>query len=275
MTRRARAGVAAIVIVTVLVAAGVIFLRWPKPVPIAEAETVVVYSPHPDDETYGMGQAIAEQCLADRHVVGVLLTDGDGSGVIPDWIASQGTDMDLDGDVDQWDFGLLRRAEYRAAMDELGVDEVIFLGGADSQGESGFKDGELTGSTDELRTALESVAASVSPDAAIAHITVATAGETNPLQRDLQEHLNHTAVAHVVSELAAARDEELFLYKIYVFYETHWWRRWAPTVVCGSDEAITQKREAIEAYSEIGKWSTEPLWTESYASDVEYLAVKR
>jgi len=275
MSRRVKRAVVAVLIVTALAAASVVFLRWPKRVPIAEADTVIVYSPHPDDETYGMGQAIAEQCLAGRHVVGVLVTDGDGSGEIPDWIANQGTDMDLDGDVDEWDFGLVRRAEYRAAMGALGVDELIFLGGVDSQGESGFRDGELLSSGEELRSALESVAASISPETAIAHITVATVDQTNPLQREPREHADHTALAGIVSEFALERNEELYLYKVYVFYETQWWKRWAPTVVRGSDEAIARKQEAIEAYAGTGRSSTERLWTESYASDVEYLAVKQ
>lgn len=275
MGRRVKGAVVAVLIVTALATASVVYLRWPKPVPLAEAEVVIVYSPHPDDETYGMGLAIAEQCLAGRRVIGVLVTDGDGSGEIPEWIVNGGTDMDLDGDVDEWDFGLVRRAEYRTAMSALGVDEVIFLGGVDSQGEWGFKDGELPASDEELQAALENIAASISPEATIAHMTVATVDEMNPLQREPREHTDHTALSEAVSQFAAGRGEELFLYKVYVFYETQWWKRWAPTVVQGSDVAIARKREAIEAYAGIGRSSTERLWTESYASDVEYLAVRQ
>lgn len=273
--KSARRAAVITVLLLVLVTVAIAAQRSPRAIPIAAAETVLVYSPHPDDETYGMGQAIAEQSLAGRRVIGILVTDGDGSGEIPQWITSQGNDVDGDGDIDEWDFGLTRRSEYRTAMSALGVDELIFLGSASSQGREGFEDGDLGESADDILAAIESIVASVSPDAPIAHMTVATVDSANPLEREPREHPDHTVVSSVVSGLASDRGEELHLYKVYVFYQDQWWERWSTRIVRGSDAAIARKRDAIEAYSRIGRASTERLWGTSYRSDVEYLALQR
>lgn len=50
----------------------------PQP-PSAEASVVIFYSPHPDDETLGMGQAIARYVRAGWQVYVALLTDGEDS----------------------------------------------------------------------------------------------------------------------------------------------------------------------------------------------------
>lgn len=46
---------------------------------IAPAGTVLIISPHPDDETFGCGLAMAAAAARDRRIAIVLLTDGEGS----------------------------------------------------------------------------------------------------------------------------------------------------------------------------------------------------
>lgn len=260
-------------IVVGIVTAAIVIQRWPRPIPVATAETVVVYSPHPDDETYSMGQAIAEQSLAGHHVVGVLLTDGEGSGEVPLWVESAGVDMDDDGDVDKWDFGLARRVEYTNAMEALGADELVFMGGSESQGVAGFRDGDLTSDADEVSTLIESIVASVAPSGAVAHMSVAKLDKDNWFESEPREHPDHTVLSNAVRALASDRGEEVYLYKTYVFYGDYWWNRWATQIVRGTDDALARKREAIEAFTEIGRASTDELWESSYESDVEYLGV--
>jgi LmbE family N-acetylglucosaminyl deacetylase len=263
----------AILVIALIAIAGVVFQRWPRAIPIAAADTIFVYSPHADDETYGMGQAIAEHALAGRRVIGVLMTDGDASGKIPEWIASAGEDLDGDGDIDKWDFGLARREEYRAAMGALGAETLIFLGSAGSHGAEGFRDGALDRSSKDLSDAIESIVTSVAPSSPVAHMTVAKVDQGRPLASEPREHPDHTALSDVVLQLAENRAEELYLYKVYVLYEAPWWKRWTNTIVRGSDTAIARKHEAIEAYAGIGRASTPELWEASREGDLEYLAV--
>ena len=260
-------------VVVGFLAIGVMAWRWPRPIPIATAETVFVYSPHPDDETYAMGQAITEQVLAGHRVVGVLMTDGEGSTDVPEWIDSKGRDVDQDGDIDRWDFGLARRAEYKGAMQVLGADELLFLGASGSQGKEGFLDGDLHAGKDAVAIAVESVIGTAAPNSRIAHMTVAKTDPGHPFRGEPREHPDHTGLSDAIYELATSRHEEVFLYKVYIFYEDRWWNRWTTKVVQGSEEAHERKIEAIEEYREMGQASTPAIWNSSYESRVEYLAV--
>lgn len=82
----------------------------PQPLPLEQATRVLVFAPHPDDESIGCGGLLA--LLAERGVPVrvVLVTDGAGAGGLP-----PGADR-------------LRQAEFRAALGQLGVSDSALLG---------------------------------------------------------------------------------------------------------------------------------------------------
>ena len=78
-----------------------------RPDPLAGAARVLVVSAHPHDETLGAGRLIAGH---DGPVVALTLTAGENCLV--------------GHDVDTVDVGMLRLAEWRSAMAELGADTL-------------------------------------------------------------------------------------------------------------------------------------------------------
>lgn len=247
-------------------ALAILWWRWPRDVPIAEADTVLVISPHPDDETYSMAQAIAEQVLAGKEVIGVLVTDGEGSDRVEEWTEKAGIDFDGDGDVDRWDFGLARRNEYVEAMVALGVDRLVFLGTSDNQGVMGLRDAALD--TEEVEEALTEIADKI-PE--VEYMTTMQYLPDHRFVGDARLHEDHTAVCEATKSLASRRGETANFYKVYVLYRQEWWKRWAPRFVRGSDEAFERKQAAVDAYSEMGASSTPELWEAARESRIEYL----
>lgn len=82
----------------------------PLALPLAEAERVLVFAPHPDDESIGCGGALALLARAGIPMRVVLVSDGSGAGELP-----PGTD-------------LIRRQEFVAALQRLGVVDHVLLG---------------------------------------------------------------------------------------------------------------------------------------------------
>ncbi|WMS44795.1 PIG-L family deacetylase [Acuticoccus sp. MNP-M23] len=79
---------------------------------MAPGGAVLVIAPHPDDETFGCGAAIAHALAAGRHVAIALLTDGDGSHP-----ASR--------EYPPARLAALRRAEFAAAVAALGAGIIV------------------------------------------------------------------------------------------------------------------------------------------------------
>lgn len=264
-----RAALWALIVVAVLAVAHValtlsVGLRESSAPPIAE-DVAIVVSPHPDDETYAMGQTIAEQALAGRRVVAVLVTDGDASSKIPAWADEHGRDLDGDGDMDRWDFGLARREEYQAAMDILGADEVIYLGAAMSQGESGLFDTDIDAEALEVELAAIGVREGATDWFAVAPYT----GD-RLMDGDYRDHPDHGVVATAVESAAGATDGNVHFFKVYAYYLPSWLRL-APVRVEGSAEALALKRQAVEAYAVIGGESTPELYRAALRDTAEYL----
>ncbi len=90
--------------------------QLPPALPIGEARRVLVFAPHPDDESIGCGGALALLASTGTPVRVVLVSDGSGAG-------------DLEPGA-----GLLRQQEFRAALARLGVTDHALLG---------FEDGAL------------------------------------------------------------------------------------------------------------------------------------
>lgn len=252
---------AAAVLVSLLV------FRASNPVvePPLASEVTIVVSPHPDDETYAMGQSIAAQTLAGKRVVAVLLTDGEGSNLVAEWAQSAGRDMNDDGVIDKWDFGLARREEFSAAMRVLGVEEVVFLGTAASRGAQGLKDGALV--AEEVAQLLRPVADEYPGSA---WFTTAAHAFERLYRGDYRDHPDHAQSAAAVSEVVEASGGTAYNFKVYVYYLPPL-ARLAPQRVRGSEEARALKRAAIDAYAEIGKLSTPELFEASGRDEYEYL----
>jgi len=255
---------AAIVLTGVLILALTVPFRGASAPPIAE-KTAIIVSPHPDDETYSMGQTIATQDIEGVRTVAVLVTDGDSSVYVEWWAEEHGRDLDDDGDVDRWDFGLARREEYKKALEILGVDEVIFLGAADSQGKEGFQDTKVD--ADELSDALASIAED-NPGAD--WYTTAPYEAERWYRGDYKNHPDHGQVATAVADVARKSAGTAHWFKVYVYYLQPF-ARFAPVRVEGTPEARERKRAAVEAFSVIGGTSTPELYDSSPDDEAEYL----
>lgn len=247
----------------VLIAAAYTAVIIPRGVPVADG-SVLVIAAHPDDETYGMAQTIATQEAAGNRVAVVVLTDGESSGVVPTWTVESGEDLDSDGDIDRYDFGLARRAEFARAAKALGVDEVTFYGVSESGGQGGLRDGQLTAG--EVRPLVRELLNTYRPAMVVAPAPYLGA---NRLVGDARNHPDHTAVAQAVRNEAAGR-VAVWYAKIYEYAVREGWRRVSTYPVKGSDDARAAKREAVDAYV-IGKRSTPDVWAATRADEREYL----
>lgn len=88
----------------------------PQPLPLTDARRVLVFAPHPDDESIGCGGLIARLLQAAVPVRVVLVTDGAGAGGLPPGAAQ------------------VRQQEFHHAVRQLGGAQVALLG---------FEDGAL------------------------------------------------------------------------------------------------------------------------------------
>ena len=80
----------------------------PQPLDLTQARRVLVFAPHPDDETLGCGGTLARLALHCPVKV-VLVTDGSGAGGLPP------------------EAGAMRQAEFVRALAVLGVTESMQL----------------------------------------------------------------------------------------------------------------------------------------------------
>lgn len=81
----------------------------PKPLALLRDGRVLVFAPHPDDETLGCGGTLARLRQNGCAVKVVVVTDGAGAGTLPA------------GSVE------VRRRETRAALAVLGIEDIVFL----------------------------------------------------------------------------------------------------------------------------------------------------
>ena len=181
---------------------------YPQDVRSVPHGRVLAFAPHPDDEIAGPGGAL---CMHRRA--------GDPVRVV---VATDGVAGDPDARFDRATYGERRRAETRAGLRELGVDDVVFWGFPDSC--------VLTASDIELgvqRATAELQA--MRPD----HVYLPWEHEGHP------DH--HALHAIVVQALARAG-----------FRGTAWgyeiWNAMLPDVVLDITAVIEQKKRAMKAY---------------------------
>ncbi len=228
-----------------LVALGMLHSLPAPPAPIPKSASVVttaavlgdgkgpliVYSPHPDDETWGMAFEIISARRAGRPVYGVLLTDGEGSASYQTYYRKHPelwADLDHDGvKGTRWDFGLARRAEYTRSMEHLGVPaaNLSFFGRATSHGATGLADTKVT--TEKVAPIVERMAA-LHPGAT--HITTMDHVAGEPAVSDARLNPDHVAVARALKALWERWGTSVALFKVYV-YSLPWAARSAPTVI--------------------------------------------
>lgn len=91
------------------------------------AERVLVIAPHSDDEVLGCGGAIALHRRAGAPVTVVVLTDGSAGSSKLRGLEGEGLRQAQEQLVET------RKAESRAALAELDVDDVVFLGARDGR----------------------------------------------------------------------------------------------------------------------------------------------
>ncbi|WP_246398229.1 PIG-L deacetylase family protein [Mycobacterium vicinigordonae] len=104
----------------------------PPPLDLDECAALVVVSPHPDDETLGIGATAAQ--LAAAGVPVQLVAVSDGGGVHPEASAAERLALEAQ-----------RRAELRSAAELLEVSAPLLLG---------LPDGQLTDQEDRLAALL-------------------------------------------------------------------------------------------------------------------------
>jgi hypothetical protein len=234
------------------------------------AGPVVVYSPHPDDETYALGHSIAALVERGVEVYGVLLTDGDASGVYDRWyLEDEEVQDDLDGDGEagtRLDFGLLRRAEYVRAMEVLGVDEsrLYFWGAADPESGPGMRDKALfVGDVAEVVLEMEERFPGATHVAPMKYLDGDPFGPGDGFLNP-----NHTVVCDALDWLAETGSVRASFYKAYVYaLQPH--ERWAPHIEFGPLEHGVKVRametgfgrvEESEGFFGLGRKSTAALY---------------
>jgi len=212
---------------------------------VAIASPAIYYSPHPDDETWGMAHSIRKHKDAGREVYVVLLTDGENSAVYNWWITSgYQKDWDNDGDIDRFDFGLARREEFRRATYELGVDRCYFYGGENS----GFYDGALT--QIQVKNVMQSFEQNY-PKASHKTTMKYTDGLWNGVG-DLCNHPDHLACCDALKELYLANAYDARFYKVYVYFNSPAYR-WSPLIETATENQHYLKQRAM--YYGYGLWS--------------------
>ncbi len=175
-------------------------------------ESVVVLSPHMDDETIGCGGALAAHAARGSRITVIYLTDccKGGRTAVPETTASFSTSA----------LTTVRKEEARRALGILGISDVMFLGGAD---------GSLAASpalVNELRAAL-----------------LQTRPSLIYLPSFLEEHPDH----RVVSELLAAASEDLPPQTQCMAFEV--WTPLFPNCFVNIDAYVDIKRRAIAQYA--------------------------
>lgn len=209
------------------------------PVIAAAVTPAIYYAPHPDDDTIGMAGSIRRHIDGGRPVYVVLLTDGEESGTYTWWRYSSGwaSDRDGDGDIDKWDFGLARRAEFKTAMTKLGVTKVFYKGGI-----SGFHDKAL--SYTNVRSTAQAMESSYGPG--VSHKTVMkyTDGIWNHVG-DYTYHIDHTNACNALNNLADYYGYDCRFYKVGVYKIDAASSRWAPHIETQNASQETYKRQAL------------------------------
>lgn len=81
----------------------------PKPLTLLHHGRVLVFAPHPDDETLGCGGTMALLRQNNCAIKVVIVTDGGGAGALPE------------------DAVTIRRQETQSALNVLGIDDIVFF----------------------------------------------------------------------------------------------------------------------------------------------------
>jgi len=111
-------------------------------------QRVVVFSPHPDDETLACGGTIAKTVHQGNEVYVVTMTDGRNSHRFV---------LHIDKDPTPEEISAIRRSEARQAAEILGVkqDNLVFLD---------FEDGSLSHNISEAKARVRDILANLNPN---------------------------------------------------------------------------------------------------------------
>ena len=98
---------------------------FPSVAALTESERLLIFAPHPDDETLGTGGLISQARQKGIAVRVVFLTNGDGSGS-----TQIGETLRRGQRPTFLEMAVLRQSEAIAALEKLGVspDDIVFLG---------------------------------------------------------------------------------------------------------------------------------------------------
>jgi LmbE family N-acetylglucosaminyl deacetylase len=184
----------------------------------------VVLSPHPDDESLGVGGLIALARRSDQAVAVILLTDGSRSH--PNSVTHPADRLIA-----------LRRSELVAAARILGLESGRLY-------ELGLRDGAAPVSGPEFDRAVERVSAIV---ADVGAGSLFVTWEHDP-------HCDHEAAARLAREVRrrnAVSDLKLWHYPVWGWHlpKSHAVQATAPSGLClAIEDVLLQKRAAIEAH---------------------------
>jgi LmbE family N-acetylglucosaminyl deacetylase len=94
----------------------------------ADAERIVIFAPHPDDETIGLGGFIVDRIISGAEVTGVMITDGEAftKAIRKNRLAKK----PILSSIDYVKLGKIRRKEAIEAFLALGIkqENQIFMG---------------------------------------------------------------------------------------------------------------------------------------------------
>lgn len=245
------------------------------PRPSAEASVVVFFSPHPDDESLGMGHAIARYVRAGWTVYVGLLTDGEDSRDYALWYRRRPELWrDLNGNGvagDPEDFGLERKDEFLRACTALGVrrSNLLFF---NSPGRGHSKDSPLDVVLAARMTRISEEFERAHPGATQITTMAYIDGKLNG-PGDFLPQEQHRIACVAVAKTARRLRFPAWFYKVYAYYLKPD-QRWAPIVERDAPDHGTKRRALLEGYDTAERshhlaigWHSVPLLFENALMD--------
>ncbi len=249
-----------------------------KPLPVAQRDSatgrswVIFYSPHPDDESIGMAQAIRRCVQSGYNVQLVCLTDGVTSRAFETYYRQNPRlwrDLDHNGvKGDRGDFGMERRLEFTRAAADLGVpkDRLTFLGVTINH-----RRGRDFMSSDRIRQVMMEMER-LHPGAL--HVTVMKYTDGNPSgPGDYMAQAEHTAACDALLYLAHTEHLRAEFYKVYV-YDLPAAQRWAPVIENGAAQHATKRLAILDGYDDADRpghlgigWHSVPVTIDNVLRD--------
>ena len=254
-----------------------------------DTRPILVIVPHPDDEAFGFSGTLGAAKSSGAPVRVFLLSDGEGANIAEQWVQEQGNptsvsmqgDLNNDGVVDEYDFGVVRRNEFKNSMEALGIteDKTVFLGNA--YGDSPF-DSSLSAAALAEYIYQNSTQAGFPLGSSTRIFTVAPQLGDDDLATfygdayDKQMPELHNVAASTAQLLSTGKSEispsNVYLFKVYAHSKRSSLPQAPIVFVPSREDDDSMRRQVIEQYANLGKWNAPHVYQGALRSKYEYAA---